>query len=580
MNVTLCGDGPAAEAVAAALEDAAAEFAPGAPDEVGDADLAVVAGEGSTVLSAGRTARAAGTDLLAVEFGGLGGHPVAGLDASVSGLRPRGPCVDCLRTRVAANQSEAGPRGEPNRPTRRLAGAMAGRAAAALLDGDGAPLGRVLELPHAERELLPVPGCACADGPPDTTLSREYESVDVEAALARAERTLDDRVGVVSEVGELESFPAPYYLARNADTAGFSDASAPRQAAGVDADWNAAFMKALGEALERYAAGVYREAGFRSAPPAALDTDGDGDTPGPEAVSPERLVRPDDAAVEPSEPIQWVPGANLATGAPALLPAEAVQFPPPERRYLSPITTGLGLGTSQVGALLSGLYEVVERDATMLSWYSTFEPMELAVDDEAYEALARRARSEDLAVTSLLVTVDVDVPVVATAVHRDDGPWPRFAVGSAANLDPTAAARSSLAEAVQNWMELRSMGRETASGESGAIGRYGEFPAEARAFVDAADPIPADSVGPDESRSGVAELDALADRVRTADLTPYAARLTPRDLRTVDLEVVRVVVPGAQPLFTDEPFFGERAQSVPAALGFEARLDRDHHPYP
>jgi ribosomal protein S12 methylthiotransferase accessory factor len=45
-------------------------------------------------------------------------------------------------------------------------------------------------------------------------------------------------------------------------------------------------------------------------------------------------------------------------------------------------------------------------------------------------------------------------------------------------------------------------------------------------------------------------------------------------------EAVRALVPAAQPLFTDEPYFGERAERVPRELGFEPRLDRDHHPFP
>jgi ribosomal protein S12 methylthiotransferase accessory factor len=45
-------------------------------------------------------------------------------------------------------------------------------------------------------------------------------------------------------------------------------------------------------------------------------------------------------------------------------------------------------------------------------------------------------------------------------------------------------------------------------------------------------------------------------------------------------EAVRVLVPGAQPLFTGEPYFGERARTVPEALGFEPRLDRPIHPFP
>jgi ribosomal protein S12 methylthiotransferase accessory factor len=183
-------------------------------------------------------------------------------------------------------------------------------------------------------------------------------------------------------------------------------------------------------------------------------------------------------------------------------------------------------------------------------------------------------------VTALLVTQDVDVPVVAVAVHREDGDWPRFAVGSDAALDPERAATDALAEALQNWMELRSMGRADASDEDGAIGAFADFPRAAGAFLDADGPVPAGSVGPDEAPTGEARVTALVDRVTDAGLTPYAARVTTRDVERLGFEAVRVVVPDAQPLFTDDPVFGERARTVPEQLGFEPRLDRRHHPYP
>ena len=243
----------------------------------------------------------------------------------------------------------------------------------------------------------------------------------------------------------------------------------------------------------------------------------------------------------------------------------------------------------------------------MLAWYSTFEPLGLAVSDAEYRELARRARGEGLSVTPLLVTQDVDVPVVAVAVHReaggDDGAieggraaegggvdgrdgdesgsdgWPRFAVGSSANLDAAAAARSALAEALQSWMELRAMGPDGATDAEGAIGRYADFPASTRAFVEPAGRVPAASVG-EEVPGAAAELDALLGRVADAGLDAYAARLTTRDVERLGFEAVRVLVPGAQPLFTGAAFFGERARTVPEELGFEPRLDREHHPYP
>jgi ribosomal protein S12 methylthiotransferase accessory factor len=45
-------------------------------------------------------------------------------------------------------------------------------------------------------------------------------------------------------------------------------------------------------------------------------------------------------------------------------------------------------------------------------------------------------------------------------------------------------------------------------------------------------------------------------------------------------EAVRVLVPGAQPLFTGEPFFGDRARDVPRSMGFEPDLEKADHPFP
>ena len=566
--VGVVGAGPAAEAVEAAVADLDAVAEPIDVAGIGSVDLPVVIGpSGRSVFD---RADGAATGLwVAVELGGIGGRPVADVDASVSALDPSGGCFDCLRTRVASN-ADGEPSAEPRttRSDARLAGALAGRLVAGLIGGDVEP-GRVVELPYAERRLLPVPGCRCTP-PASTGLDRTDDDATLEEAVARAESAVDGRIGLVGEVGEVHSFPAPYYLATLADTTAFSDAAAGPQAAGVAVDWNAAFVKAIGEALERYAAGVYRESSFEVAPAEEMD----------DAVSPSSFVLSssfDDP--DPSEPIPWLPGESLRDGRAVRLPAEFVVFPPPARRHAPSITTGLGLGTSGVGALLSGLYEVVERDATMLAWYSTFEPLGLAVDDEEFETLARRARSEDLTVTPLLVTQDVDVPVVTVSVHREDE-WPRFAVGSGADLDTAAAARSALAEALQNWMELRSMGPERAAEDPSDIARFAELPTDARSLLDPEAVVDASGLGPATPVVGTGELDAVLDRLDGVGLEVFAARLTSPDVERLGFEVVRVLVPGAQPLFTGERFFGERARAVPRELGFRPRLDRGPHPYP
>jgi len=566
VTVAVVGDGPAVEAVRDALGDVDVAVESAGVAGVADAEFAVVVGVAGSggFATASEHARDGDTPLLTVEVGGLGGRPLAAVDAGASLLSPEGPCFECLAARVTATGHEPAESPSADRSAVRLAGAHAGSLAVDALRGDAAP-GAVLELPYAERRLSPVPNCSCAGGGPDSDLPLGDDDRSLEDTLAVPEPLVDDRVGVLSAVGERESFPAPYYLAVGTDTTGFSDAEATAKSAGVAGDWDAAYVKAIGEGFERYAAGVYRAADFERAPV------GDED-----AVSPERFVRPDDSAE--SGETEWVRGRHLGADEPALLPADRVVFPPPDEHTGPSITTGLGLGNSGVGAVLSGLYETVERDATMLSWYSTFDPLGLRVDGPAFDELERRARAENLDVTALLCTQDVDVPVVAVAVHREA--WPRFALGSAADLDATAAATDALREALQNWMELRAMGPADAAAEDGAIGKYADFPRDVHGFVDPETTISAADVGPDGTPAGRAELDAVLDALGDADLDAYAARLTTRDLEAAGFEAVRVLVPEAQPLFVDEAFFGERAREVPRELGFQARLDRPFHPFP
>jgi len=568
-TVEIVGTGPAADAVTAALEDVEATVTAAETPQLAGSDLAVVIAESGseTFETASDRAIDSETPWVAVELGGVGGVPVTAV--SVAAFAPETACYDCLRKRVDANADEQQfSEADPSPDTVRFAGAVAGRRIVRALTGEAAPFGTVVELPHTERPLLPVPGCHCG-GRPSREIRRDETDQEGPDALTRAEGGLDERLGIVQNVGEAESFPAPYYLATVFDTAGFSDVSAPRQAAGVADDWDTAFMKALGESFERYAGGVYRAGDLPTGRPEQLEG----------AIDPAAFVHPDGGDWSSDGEFSWVPATALVTDEQRLVPAETVFYPPPSRRLRPATTTGLGLGSGGVDALLSGLYEVVERDAAMLSWYSTYDPLEVVVaDHDLYDRLRRRARAEDLDVTAVLLTQDVDVPVVAVAVQRSE--WPKFALGSSADLDPAAAATGALEEALQNWLELRGMGEAQARESEGAIGRYAAQPGQVEGFVDAETAIPLDSIGPSSVPDGHGELAELIERVTDASLTPYASRLTTRDLEQLGFEAVRVLCPSAQPLFFGDSYFGDRASRVPEELGFDARLGRRHHPFP
>jgi ribosomal protein S12 methylthiotransferase accessory factor len=124
------------------------------------------------------------------------------------------------------------------------------------------------------------------------------------------------------------------------------------------------------------------------------------------------------------------------------------------------------------------------------------------------------------------------------------------------------------------------MGPKQSAEAGGEIGAYAAFPDAARDFVDPTSTVSAADVGVADPPTGTKALRALVERVADTGLEPYATRLTPPGLEALGFEAVRVVVPEAQPLFTGEAFFGERAREVPQALGYEPRLDQAYHPYP
>lgn len=512
------------------------------------------------------------TAVVTIEHGGRAGQPSDEVIGAIGWFPPTGACYNCATTRATASTSDPEADGHPTSGSdRRVLGALAGWQISTKWLEQSEDHATMVEFPWAERTVLPVPGCpVCqSDGvdrwnrpPADAGAERSLD-----ATLAAAERALDDRLGIVTAVGEHASLPLPYYQARLSSTAGFSDASAAPMAAGVDLEWDAAFMKALGEALERYAAGVYNTETFHTDRLDSLE----------DAIDPRSFVRPADSNPgRDSRP--WIPGTSLDSGDDRWLPAEIVLFPPPERTIRPAITTGLGLGSTPDQAALSGLTELLERDAAMLSWYSSYEPLGVSVGDSTFERISRLAAVEGLDVSVVSITQDVDCPVIAAAVHREEV-WPRFAAGSAADPDPTEAAIDALQEAIQNWIELDTMGPELATDEASRIARYASDPGPAREFFNATQTVEIEQLKPTWSNHKQ-PLNGLVRATVEVGLTPLAAWITPRDLSDLGFTATRIVIPTAQPLFTGQSYFGERARSVPESMGFSPQLERSPHPFP
>jgi ribosomal protein S12 methylthiotransferase accessory factor len=323
----------------------------------------------------------------------------------------------------------------------------------------------------------------------------------------------------------------------------------------------------VGEAAERYSAGLVAEERLVFASAAEL---------GPDALAPERirLFRDEQLGdsgfvqLDRTTQVRWTPGVELPGGSPVWLPAQLVYLGglpdrPPEPMITIPTSNGLACGATRDAAVLSGLLELVERDAFSIVWANRLALPRLTWDGdpvlEAFEDLRLVPSGLDYAAIDLSPLLEV--PVVLAVVSTPSGfPGPTT-LGAAAAPTPGAAARRALAEAFAAYAAARAFTRAQPDRVLAPDGADIEtFDDRVRFYADPArrghvaflasaterrrlrDVRPLTSATP-------AELTAeLCERLAACGARAYAADVTAPDVGAAGLHVVRVMSPELCPL--------------------------------
>lgn len=363
----------------------------------------------------------------------------------------------------------------------------------------------------------------------------------------------------------------------------------------------AALTAAVGEAVERYSAAIYRDSELLAAAYDDLDS----------ALDPTEVVAfsPNQRATgavpenyyEPGDELRWVAGEHVADGAAIQVPAQLVylSYDMRDRPFVrAPISTGLATGLERTGAIRRGLLEVVERDAFML-YYLTESPLpsvRVPEREGPVGTLCQRLERSGIDWHLLDARTDLGIPVLV-AVLVDRHGTPEVTVAAAAAADARKAAQSALEEAIQTrryQQHLRSRRGSRPSlsalsaaevdrearllgwGERGAVTELGFW----------TDSEPTTTLS--ELATETAALDAnnvVSTVTDTWDV--YTVDVTTRDVAAAGFTVVRVLAPAAQPLYLTEShryWGGERLSTVPVARGHisapPAPTDLNDHPHP
>lgn len=256
-------------------------------------------------------------------------------------------------------------------------------------------------------------------------------------------------------------------------------------------------------------------------------------------------------------------------GAPVGLPAVSV-FSGPEldaerRPEAPPGSLGLAAGPSQAAARLSGLLELVERDAAARWWAGLDLPRALdpglAANAASELAAMRRGASPPGRATTLLrLEARCGVPVVCAFSSEPDGRG--LAIGLKAALEPAVAARGAVMELLQMEIALEMARMRHTRGEPTA----GDASALDRAALDL-DALPAFSARPARAMASRRPLTGMPELVRA--LAREGIRIVAADLDApgMELHVAKIAASGLMPFPS-----GHEQDPRPGAPGKLARL--------
>jgi ribosomal protein S12 methylthiotransferase accessory factor len=394
----------------------------------------------------------------------------------------------------------------------------------------------------------------------------------LEAVADRYGALVDPRVGVISGLEETPHIPGEPRLHmvraqlarvdRLYPICGFSPI-----AGGTSLDLTTAKVRACGEAVERYCGFLYSpdpELYLRHAelPGRGIAPDEwPRCSPAEYALAGNPLTPPD-----PRHRYQWVLGWSLLQQEPIFVPAVQTYLnylpPGPEEMVMFPHSTGLAAGDSLESATLSGLCEVLERDAFMLTWCKQLPAPPLTVPVAAWPEVTERQRRVASCELQLelhaLLPEHAPAKILALIRDRSGGPAPiscglgvageaRRAVAKA--IDEAVQSRRAQVVAILNAeMPIPDAPEAVRSLEDHVAFYRKPERLAAFQFLRRTRPVPADELPALAGETPAAALGCLVRQLGEQGYEVNRVAITTPDIAAAGFHVVRVIVPGLVPL--------------------------------
>ncbi|MDN5846056.1 MAG: YcaO-like family protein [Candidatus Nitrosocosmicus sp.] len=299
--------------------------------------------------------------------------------------------------------------------------------------------------------------------------------------------------------------------------------------------------------------------------------------------------------------IGWTEGVSLLTGQKCLFPAQMIYFGykrkdnEPEICYST--SNGCAAGKSYIESIIKGLYEVVERDAVMLTWYKKISHDIINVKSSKFlnNLMEKYFCYNTMEYRLLNADVGLNIPVIIGIAIDHVSHICKFNMGAAANLNPCLAAEKALLETGQGRPYVKYLNANT-DGNFHTITikniknfldalrfyanpdnfHFVKFLIQSNFAIDIGDIF-------DQSKNDIHQnIKIIINNLSKYKCHPYVFDLTTDDLKEIGIFVTRVVIPELVPFCSPMyPYLGHprlnitlRNSNHPKGLNFLP------HPFP
>ncbi|MGP4066177.1 YcaO-like family protein [Oceanobacillus sp. M65] len=357
-------------------------------------------------------------------------------------------------------------------------------------------------------------------------------------------------------------------------------------------------IKAIAEALERYSSCIYDEKQFIWATANELGNKALDLTKVP-MCSEEELAHPRVPVRKPQldAPLRWVKGISLHTQKETWIPAimSYLHLPAmsPGEKFWLPISTGCATHTSYEQALVNGINEVIERDAISLTWYQQLPLPHIIfdeVDQHMQNFLDNTHTTHNIKQYIFDGTTDVGIPTVYSLQLTPHNDKLGALIMCATDLNPKNAINKVMREAASSRIAMMNRNEIPHNIDDfhgvfhGASYMAKQERLHAYDFlVNSENQVNLSQLENLEQDSPGSDLNFLLNRLEEKGFEAYAVDLTTDEAMKADMKVVRVIIPGLQPLsfsyrcrFLAHP----RLYEGPRAMGYEVKSEEQINKWP